>query len=111
MSLLCLKNGTRVHLLPFAGTEACSLLVLFGVGSREESDHVWGGSHFIEHLMFKGTVRRPKTVDISRELDRFGANIVVTPKSRMLDLAYGGIPLGGVTVDVLVTIVLELSIR
>ena len=73
MTSLILSNGTRVHLLPFSGTEACSLLVLFGVGSREESDKVWGGSHFIEHLMFKGTKRRPKTVDISRELDRFGA--------------------------------------
>lgn len=68
-----LPNGTRVHLIPFAGTDACSVLVLFGVGSREESDAVWGGSHFIEHLMFKGTKRRPKTVDISRELDRYGA--------------------------------------
>ena len=73
MKSFALNNGTRVHLLPFQGTEACSLLVLFGVGSREESDSVWGGSHFIEHLMFKGTKRRPKTVDISRELDRFGA--------------------------------------
>ncbi len=73
MNHLTLHNGTRVHLIPFAGTQACSLLVLFGVGSREESDAVWGGSHFIEHLMFKGTKRRPKTVDISRELDRFGA--------------------------------------
>ncbi len=33
------------------------------------------------------------------ELDRFGANIIVTPKSRVLDLAYGGLALGGVTVD------------
>jgi predicted Zn-dependent peptidase len=73
MKSFTFTNGTRVHLVPFSGTQAVSLLVLFGVGSREESDKVWGGSHFIEHLMFKGTKRRPKTVDISRVLDRFGA--------------------------------------
>jgi putative ABC transport system permease protein len=36
---------------------------------------------------------------VSDELDRFGANIIVTPKSQLLDLAYGGIAVGGVTVD------------
>ncbi|MEK9155173.1 MAG: pitrilysin family protein [Patescibacteria group bacterium] len=68
-----LPNGMRVHLVPFAGTDAVSLLVLVKVGSRHEDDAVWGGSHFIEHLMFKGTTKRPATVDISRELDRYGA--------------------------------------
>lgn len=68
-----LKNGIPVHLVPFAGTEAATILVLVRVGSRNEDLKVWGGSHFIEHLMFKGTKRRPKTVDISRELDRYGA--------------------------------------
>lgn len=37
--------------------------------------------------------------ELGDELDRFGANIVITPKSRMLDVAYGGLDLGGVTVD------------
>lgn len=68
-----LSNGARVVLAPFSGTEAAAFLVLFKVGSRNESHEVWGGSHFIEHLMFKGTERRPRTVDISLELDRYGA--------------------------------------
>lgn len=37
--------------------------------------------------------------EIGDELDRFGANIVITPKSTMLDLAYGQVDLGGVSVD------------
>jgi putative ABC transport system permease protein len=37
--------------------------------------------------------------DLGDELDRFGANIVITPKSTVIDLAYGGATLGGVTVD------------
>lgn len=36
---------------------------------------------------------------VGDELDRFGANIIVTPKSRSLDLAYGSLAVGGLTVD------------
>lgn len=68
-----LKNGTRVHLVPMEGTEAMTILVLYGVGSRDESDAVWGGSHFIEHLMFKGTKRRPSTLELTKLVDRYGA--------------------------------------
>jgi predicted Zn-dependent peptidase len=68
-----LKNGMRYHLVPFKGTEAATVLVLTKVGSRFEDLKVWGGSHFIEHLMFKGTKKRPKTIDISKTLDRYGA--------------------------------------
>ncbi len=68
-----LKNGAKVVLAPFSGTDAAAILVAFQVGSRNETDAVWGGSHFVEHLMFKGTTRRPQTVDISKELDRYGA--------------------------------------
>lgn len=68
-----LENGARLHLIPFAGTDAVTLLVLFKVGSRYETPSLSGASHFIEHLMFKGTKKRPNTVDISRTLDAFGA--------------------------------------
>ncbi len=63
----------RVHLVPVVGTEATTVLALVKVGSRYENDAVWGGSHFIEHLMFKGTEKRPTTLDISKTLDRYGA--------------------------------------
>lgn len=36
---------------------------------------------------------------IADELDRFGANIVITPKVTALDVAYGGTPVAGVTID------------
>jgi predicted Zn-dependent peptidase len=73
MQQYTLDNGARVILAPFDGTSAAAVLVLFRVGSRNEDLPVWGGSHFIEHLMFKGTTRRPETIDISKELDRYGA--------------------------------------
>lgn len=68
-----LKNGIPVHLIPFAGTEAVTVLVLVKVGSRYESAELNGVTHFIEHLMFKGTKKRPTAMDISRTLDRVGA--------------------------------------
>ena len=37
--------------------------------------------------------------EIGDELDRFGANIVITPKARAVDLAYGGVAIAGLTVD------------
>lgn len=69
-----LSNGTRVVFVPHNDTAAATILVLFEVGSRYESKSLNGGSHFIEHMMFKGTERRPHTIDISRDLDSVGAD-------------------------------------
>lgn len=69
-----LKNGTRVIFVPSHDTQACTVLVLFEVGSRYESEALAGASHYIEHMMFKGTERRPTTMDISRDLDSVGAD-------------------------------------
>lgn len=67
------NNGLRLITVPMPWTEAVTLLVLFGVGSRYEPAKLSGMSHFIEHMMFKGTKKRPNTLAISRELDRVGA--------------------------------------
>jgi len=50
-----------------------TLYVLCKVGSRYETKEINGASHFIEHLMFKGTKKRPTTEVLTRELDRYGA--------------------------------------
>ena len=68
-----LKNGMSVILVPQKGASSMTLLVLTRVGSRYETREINGASHFIEHLMFKGTKKRPDTQDISRELERYGA--------------------------------------
>jgi len=69
-----LDNGIRVMLMPLGGTTAVTVLVLYEVGSRYETGRLNGASHFIEHMMFKGTTRRPTTLDISRDLDSVGAD-------------------------------------
>ena len=68
-----LKNGLRVLLAPMAETKAVTVLVLTKVGSRYETRDINGASHFVEHIMFKGTKKRPTTKHISKELDGIGA--------------------------------------
>ncbi len=69
-----LPNGARVVLIPNKNTEAVTLAVLFGVGSRDENTKLAGISHFLEHLFFKGTKKRSSSGAISRELDKIGAS-------------------------------------
>jgi predicted Zn-dependent peptidase len=69
-----LKNGISVILSPQKGAQSMTVFVFCRVGSRYETREINGASHFIEHLMFKGTKRRPNTRVLSRELDQYGAN-------------------------------------
>ncbi len=64
----------RVLLVPTKGTDTVSVVVLVRVGSRYEYKRINGASHFIEHMMFKGTRRRPTAQHISRALDGIGAD-------------------------------------
>src|SRR3989338_10624824 len=66
-------NGLRLLAVPMASTETVTVLVLVGTGSRYETRELNGISHFLEHLMFKGTTKRPGAFDISMELDAIGA--------------------------------------
>jgi predicted Zn-dependent peptidase len=61
-----LKNGMSVILAPQKGASSMTIMVLTRVGSRYETKEINGASHFIEHLMFKGTKKRPTTLDIRR---------------------------------------------
>lgn len=67
------SDGSVILLAPRKDTQALTLQVLYKVGSRQESRVLNGVSHFVEHLMFKGTARRPNTATISKELDSVGA--------------------------------------
>lgn len=67
-----LKNGLRVVLAPSSGP-AATALILVGTGSEYESKRVNGISHFLEHMVFKGTKKRPRAGMISQELDALGA--------------------------------------
>ena len=68
-----LKNGLRVVTIPMKDNPTVTVLVLVEAGSKYETKRVNGISHFLEHMCFKGTVKRPKAIDISKELDALGS--------------------------------------
>jgi predicted Zn-dependent peptidase len=68
-----LKNGLRLITAPMQGTQTVTIIIAIGVGSRYESEAKAGLSHFLEHMMFKGTQKRPTTLVLSSELDSIGA--------------------------------------
>lgn len=67
-----LSNGLRILTVPMKNTQTATVIVMVGVGSRYETGREAGLSHFIEHMMFKGTEKRPTTLDISETLDSIG---------------------------------------
>lgn len=68
------SDGSVLILVPKKETQAITFEVIYKVGSRQENLSNNGVSHFVEHLMFKGTPKRPNTIDISKELDGIGAD-------------------------------------
>ncbi len=69
-----LNNGLRVITVPMKDNPTVTVLVLVEAGSKYENKKNNGISHFLEHMCFKGTKRRPLNSDISTELDNIGAN-------------------------------------
>lgn len=67
-----LRNGLRVVLAPVAGAETVTVMVMSGTGSRFESKKENGMAHFLEHMVFKGTKKRPTAKIIAEELDGVG---------------------------------------
>src|SRR3989344_5019739 len=68
-----LNSGLRLVVVPMPATKTATVFVLVGTGSKYETKNINGISHFLEHMMFKGTAKRPGTMDIARELDTIGA--------------------------------------
>ncbi|MFH1308991.1 MAG: pitrilysin family protein [Patescibacteria group bacterium] len=66
------KNGLRLVTVPMKNTKAVTVLVLVGTGSKYETKEINGISHFLEHMFFKGTKKRPNTLAIAETLDRVG---------------------------------------
>ena len=69
-----LDNGLTVATDRVQGARSVAIGVWVGVGSRDEPAAQSGVSHFLEHLLFKGTPTRSAT-DISRSVDRVGGDI------------------------------------
>ena len=68
-----LRNGLRVITVPQEVTQAVTALVLVGTGSKYETKKNNGISHFLEHMYFKGTEKRPTPLAVIEPLDKIGA--------------------------------------
>lgn len=68
-----LTCGAHLIMVPMKDTPTSTVLVLVEAGSKYEEKRVNGISHFLEHMCFKGTEVRPKSLDINLELDQIGA--------------------------------------
>lgn len=67
-----LDNGLRIITDTMPHTRSVSICIFIGVGSRYETEAQAGISHFIEHLHFKGTPKRPTSKEVSETIEGLG---------------------------------------
>jgi predicted Zn-dependent peptidase len=70
-----LANGMRVVTTPVPTAQSASVNVFIGAGSRGEEQRVNGISHFIEHMLFKGTDVRPDAIHIAETIEGAGGSL------------------------------------
>ncbi len=67
-----LDSGLRVVTTPVSTAQSVSVNVFVGAGSRGEGERTKGLAHFLEHMVFKGTEKRPNATDISAAIEGAG---------------------------------------
>src|SRR5256885_7134000 len=67
-----LNGGARLLSAELPDRASASLVLMLSVGSRFEDDRIGGASHFVEHLFFKGTRRRPTAQEIAEAIEGVG---------------------------------------
>ncbi|HXG35912.1 MAG TPA: pitrilysin family protein [Dehalococcoidia bacterium] len=70
-----LDNGLRVVTTPVPTAQSVSVNVFVGAGSRGESQRTKGVAHFLEHMLFKGTPRRPTAINIAEAIEGAGGTL------------------------------------
>lgn len=70
-----LGNGLRVVTTPVASSQAVSVSVFVGAGSRGEERRLNGLSHFLEHMLFKGTRRWPSAIALAEAIEGAGGTL------------------------------------
>src|SRR5581483_9398775 len=67
-----LPNGLRILTATMPHTRSVTVSIYVGAGSRYEKEPVAGISHFVEHMCFKGTAKRPTAKEVSEVIDGVG---------------------------------------
>jgi len=83
-----LPNGLRLLTQPMPSTRSVAVSIYVGAGSRYERPQEAGLSHLVEHLLFKGTKRRPTSRHISEIIDGVGG-VLNAGTDKELTVYYG----------------------
>jgi len=94
-----LENGLRVICVPIPNMASATITIWVGVGSRYEQAKINGISHFLEHMVFKGSRKRPSAKKIAEAIDAFGGefnastskewtNFYIKSRKEKLDIAF-----------------------
>src|SRR4030042_5377087 len=67
-----LANGLRVVTTPVSTAQSVSVCIFLGVDSRIEECRTIGLSHYLEHMLFKGSAARPNALAISQAIEGAG---------------------------------------
>ncbi len=86
-----LANGLRVLVAEMPETRSVSIAVYVGVGSRVETRSDAGTSHFLEHMVFKGTAKRPSAALISQAIESVGG-VVNASTDKEVTLFWSRVP-------------------
>ena len=70
-----LPNGLRVVVTSIPHSQAAVLAAYVGIGSRDEARDTLGLSHYLEHMLFKGTESRPEPTAISAAIEGAGGSL------------------------------------
>lgn len=73
--LATLANGLRVVTVPMPHLHCIELVCYVGVGSRHETPATAGVSHFLEHMLFRGTAALPTSLDVERAFESIGGAV------------------------------------
>jgi predicted Zn-dependent peptidase len=103
-----LDNGLRLITSTMPATRSVALNFFIGTGSRYENDVQAGVSHFIEHMCFKGTEKRPTPIEISSVIEGVGGMLNAgTDKEMTVYWCKVAQPHFGRALDVLADILLD----
>jgi predicted Zn-dependent peptidase len=70
-----LDNGLRVITVEMPHLHSVEMACYVGVGSRHEAEEVAGISHFLEHMLFRGTADHPTSLDLERAFEVIGGAV------------------------------------
>ena len=72
---MTLPSGLRVRLIPLPHLQSATISCFVRVGSRYETAETNGLSHFLEHMLYRGTERHPAAHDLSLAIERLGGTL------------------------------------